>query len=314
MSRRRQPITFRPRTPLWLFGLAVVVVLAVGIVILMTNRESAMRSQPVEFPHIHGLGFSSDGTQLYVPAHIGLIVFENNMWRIPEIPAHDYMGYSAVDTGFYSSGHPDLRTDFPPLLGLVKSEDEGHSIQSLAFGGESDFHLMSAGYYSHTVYVINSEPNSGLSTGLYYTIDDGQVWEQSQAQGLGGSPSQLAVHPTLSETVAIATDTGLYLSGDHGNTFTRIGNAAPVSAVSFNPLGNILFWGYQNLSTYDMVTGETETLTPLSLPSNDAISHIAINPATSEVAIATFLKDIYLSQNNHQSWQQIAMQGIGQSG
>jgi hypothetical protein len=57
---------------------------------------------------------------------------------------------------------------------------------------------------------------------LYYTIDDGQVWEQSQAQGLAGSPSQLAVHPTLSETVAIATDTGLYLSGDHGNTFTRI--------------------------------------------------------------------------------------------
>jgi hypothetical protein len=57
-------MTFRPRTLLWLFGLATVVVLAAGIIILMTNRESASQSQPVEFPHIHGLGFSSDGTQL----------------------------------------------------------------------------------------------------------------------------------------------------------------------------------------------------------------------------------------------------------
>jgi hypothetical protein len=117
-----------------------------GIVIFMNNREPATPSQPVEFPHIHGLGFSEDGNRLFVPAHIGLVVFENNAWHIPALPTHDYMGYVAVDTGFYSSGHPDLSTDFPPLLGLVKSEDEGHSIQSLAFGGESDFHLMSAGY------------------------------------------------------------------------------------------------------------------------------------------------------------------------
>jgi hypothetical protein len=243
-----------------------------------------------------------------------LIVFENNAWSVPELPAHDYMGYSAVDTGFYSCGHPDLRTDFPPLLELVKSEDAGHSIQSLAFGGESDFHLMSARYYSHAVYVINSEPNSGLAAGLFYTTNDGQDWEQSQAQGLGGSPAQLAVHPTLSETVAIATDTGLYLSGDYGKTFTRIGNAAPVSAVTFHPLGNRLFWGYQNLSAYNMVTGEIETLQAPSIAGDDAMSYIAVNPATSEVALATFMKDIYLSQNNRQSWQQIAVQGVGQSG
>lgn len=68
------------------------VVLALGLFSL--RQEGATdRVVQVEIPHIHGLGFSSDGNRLLVPAHIGLLVYENNQWSQPDLPAHDYMGF-----------------------------------------------------------------------------------------------------------------------------------------------------------------------------------------------------------------------------
>lgn len=221
------------------------------------------------------------------------------------------MGYSAVDAGFYSSGHPDLRTDFSPLLGLVKSEDDGHSIQPLAFEGESDFHLMGAGYYNHTVYVVNPEPNSGMSAGLFYTTDDGRTWTPSSAQGLSASPIQIAVHPTEPATVAVATQAGLFLSNDYGENLTLLGDAAPVTTVTFHPDGSTLFFGYQSLYAYRLKTGETETLNAPPATRENALNYIAVNPISGELAIANAERDIYLSQNNRQTWQQIAAQGRG---
>ncbi len=290
-------------------GVGVLVV--VGIYLL--NRP--VPSNPiVEFPHIHGLGFSDDGTRLFVPAHIGLFVFENGNWSTPDVPAHDYMGYSAVDDGFYSSGHPDLRTDFEPLLGLVKSEDGGRTLNVLAFEGESDFHLMAVGYRSHAVYVINPSPNSQLSTGLFYTLDDGATWNRSQATGLSTNPIQIAVHPTEAGTVALATETGLYISNDYGSTLTLTGDANPVSAAAFAPDGATLLFGYQSLYTLTLSNGETTLIQAPSIAEADAVAYIAVNPMTNAIAFATINKDIYLSQANRLSWEQIAEQGVVRSG
>lgn len=51
MKQRGQSATSRSRIPLWLFGLAIVVVLATGIVILAINRGPTTQNQPIEFPH-----------------------------------------------------------------------------------------------------------------------------------------------------------------------------------------------------------------------------------------------------------------------
>lgn len=311
MKQQQKPKTkSRSQRLLGLLRLAVIGVLAVSIVLVMTRQPITQR-QPVEFPHIHGLGFSSDGTQLFVPAHIGLIVFAGNAWSMPELPKHDYMGYSVVDTGFYSSGHPDLRTDFPPLLGLVKSEDAGRSIQPLAFEGESDFHLMGASYYSHTVYVINPEHNSGIGTGLFYTTDDGLTWVQSSAQGLGGNPIQIAVHPTEPGTIALATEAGIFLSNDYGDTFIRLGDTQPITAATFHPDGTTLFFGYQSVFAYGLAAGDTQALDAPPTTGQNALQYIAVNPDSGELALATSNRDIYLSQNNRQTWQQIVRQGVG---
>jgi hypothetical protein len=100
-------------------------------------------------PHIHGLGFSGDGKQLLVPAHDGFRVYAEGAWEMPALPVYDYMGFAPANDGFYSSSHPGPSSRLVNPLGLVKSTDGGKTLDSLGFEGESDFHLMGVGYYSH---------------------------------------------------------------------------------------------------------------------------------------------------------------------
>lgn len=48
----------------------------------------------------------------------------------------DTMGFTVVGPDrFLGSGHPDLRDDLPPLLGLIRSEDAGRSWQPIFLPG-----------------------------------------------------------------------------------------------------------------------------------------------------------------------------------
>ncbi|EAO9488660.1 hypothetical protein AKL49_25635, partial [Salmonella enterica] len=51
--------------------------------------------------HVHGLGFSTDGKRILIPAHDGLKAYEEGSWETPEGAKHDYMGFSPVNDGFY---------------------------------------------------------------------------------------------------------------------------------------------------------------------------------------------------------------------
>lgn len=297
-----------------LIGVGLVAIVAVFFLRRPLNQSFGQESSPpqsqlIEFPHIHGLGFTAAGTGLYVPAHIGLIVYSDGKWVAPDIPQHDYMGYTAIDDGFFSSGHPDLRTKFPPLLGLVRSQDAGRTITSLAFSGESDFHLMAAGYYSHAVYIVNSAPNSQLTQGLFFTLDEGQTWEQSAAQGLESSPTQLAVHPTEAGTVAVASERGVYISTDYGNTFSLVSDSAPSTAVAFDPDDDRLLFGYRDLYARTMSSGAVSPVSSPALEEDDAIFYIAISASTERMGLATASKNIFLSEDSGESWSQIAAQG-----
>lgn len=94
--------------------------------------------------HIHGLGVDpADGT-LYVATHHGLFHVDGSgeprrvadRWQ-------DTMAFTVVGPGhFLASGHPDLREDLPPHLGLIESIDAGETWQPLALQGEADFHIL----------------------------------------------------------------------------------------------------------------------------------------------------------------------------
>lgn len=304
-------------TPNLLIVGAVIGFIALGIWFIAFQSDDAPQgsnmSQPaaIQMPHIHGLNFSSDGKQLLVPAHTGLVIFENNQWVTPDLPPHDYMGYAGVDDGFFSSGHPSSGTNFVNPLGLVSSTDGGKTLTALAFQGESDFHIMAVGYDSHAVYILNTTPNSQLGVGLYYSLDEGATWQQSFAEGLRSGVIQIAVHPTEKGTVAAATEQGVFLSTNYGNTFVRLGDTTLISAVAFHPNGENLFWGYDALYQYNLSESSIDNLSIPTLANGDSIAYIALNPASSELAFATLSKNIYLSKDSGQSWQQIASQGKG---
>ena len=290
----------------------IIVVVSITIFgLLYLTRQLA--GGTVQLTHVHGLSFSSDGRQLFVPAHDGLVVYEGNQWQVPNLPVHDYMGYSGTDAGFYSSGHPDPGSNLVNPLGLVRSTDGGENIQTLAFAGETDFHLMNAGYENHAIYVLNPVQNSQLSPGLHYTLDEGQTWTQSAGQGISGNPLQLAVHPTEANTVALATEGGLFLSHDYGDSFVQIGNLVPVSSVSFDPNGARLLFGYQSLLSYTLADAQISPIETPTVGNQDALGYIAVNPVTGQIAIATFNRDIYLSPDRGQSWRIIAEDGIGKN-
>ena len=263
-----------------------------------------------EMPHIHGLGFSADGSQLVVPAHNGLRIFSDSRWQIPEVPTHDYMGYAPADNGFYSSGHPGQSTGLVNPLGLVKSTDGGKTLTTLGFEGESDFHLMGVGYKNHAVYVLNPAPNSKLPAGMHYSLDDGESWKQSSAQGLTSQPTQIAVHPTDAGIVAVATEAGLFLSSNNGDTFERVEATGPVTAATFSPDATRLLFSSDTLSVYDVKSKQIRPLGKRQLPAQDAIAYIAVNTVRAdEIAIATFGRNIFRSTDSGQTWQQIAQNG-----
>ena len=295
-----------------LIGGAALATVAVAAIIFIALSASRGSSGVVEIHHVHGLGFSADGRQLFVAAHDGLCVYANGEWSVPNIPAHDYMGYSASDDGFYSSGHPNPSVNLINPFGLIKSVDGGASLIRLGFEGESDFHLMSVGYRHHAIYAWNPAPNSRLSPGMHYSLDDGQTWQQSALQGITANPIQIAIHPTEANFVALATEGGLFISFDYGGTFEHIGEAGPVTTVAFSPNGEQLSFGYTTLAAYDLATKQIDSLQIPAIAADDAIGYIAVNPAQpDEIAFATFGRDIYLSIDGGQSWQPIAQNGKG---
>jgi hypothetical protein len=278
------------------------------------NTQGSGAQGVIDFPHIHGLGFSADGRQLLVPAHTGLRVFVDDMWQSPAVPANDYMGYAATNDGFYSSGHAGTGSGLVNPIGLVKSADGGKTLTTLGFAGESDFHLMGVGYQNHAVYVLNQAQNPKLSIGLHYSLDDGRTWQQGAMRGVPGQPLQIAVHPTNAATVALASEQGLFLSTDNGNSFVPIGSAEPVSAVTFSSDGNRLFFGLNTLSVYDIASKQSTVVSTLPLAANDAIGFIAVNPVRSdELAAASFARNIYRSRDGGRSWEQIAKDGLGRA-
>jgi hypothetical protein len=277
------------------------------------QHAEAEGATTVEMIHVHGLGFSPDGSQLIVPAHDGLRIYADGKWVRPDVAAHDYMGYTPSSDGFYSSGHPDPSSGLVNPFGLIKSTDGGKTLAKLGFEGETDFHFMAVGFQNHAIYVGNPAANSILSAGVHYSLDDGQTWQQSALAGVSGQLIQMAVHPVDANQVALATEDGLWLSSDYGNTFTQVGDAGTVTAVTFSPDGKTLLFGYQGASGYDLASQQSVAMTTPMLGADDAIGYLAVNPVQAdEIALSTFNKDIYLSQDGGKSWIQIAENGKGQ--
>lgn len=298
-------------------GMLLVAAAALGpaTVLAHVHYPDSRSTRPAEplLVHVHGLAFSPDGKALLVPAHTGLMAFRDDGWTEVDGPIHDFAGFSLAERAIYASGHPPPGSSLPNPLGLVKSVDLGASWVPLALGGEADFHFLAAGYRSNAIYVRSTEPNSAMPIpGLHLSVDEGKTWQRRISRGLEGEVFSIAVHPQNVGTLAVATDRGLYLSRDSGESFKRVDGRRAVTAVSFDPDGRNLRFARAIRRELVSAALDGRSRTVIRLPSIglDYVTHIALSPADQRLlAIATDRRHVFVTTNVGKTWRQIAKDG-----
>jgi photosystem II stability/assembly factor-like uncharacterized protein len=269
----------------------------------------------VKLTHVHGMSFSADGARLMIPSHHGLAIFEGGKWSKAPGPTHDYMGFSATRDTLYSSGHPAPGSGLTNPFGLIKSLDGGKTWKNLGLEGESDFHTVATGYTTNVVYVVNHAMNSRMNQpGIYYTRNDGMQWTRVAANGLAGDLKSLAAHPIDADMVVAGTANGLYLSRNAGQDFERLVAGPQMLGAAFALDGKSLwFSSYAGKGTLMHITlNKGAKADPLPIPAlnEDAVAYIAQNPARhNELAIATYKRKVFLSQDQGRTWKPIATDG-----
>ncbi|MGC5324708.1 WD40/YVTN/BNR-like repeat-containing protein [Brevibacillus sp. SYSU BS000544] len=266
----------------------------------------------VTFADINGVGYSQDGKRLIIPTADGFRIYENRSWSIPDLPKHNFIGYSPVDIGFYSSGQAAPQTGQTSALGLVKSTDEGKTLQPLGFAGEPSFQVIGVGYSSHTIVVFNDKPRSSMDVGLFISSDDAKSWTKANASGLQGTPTSIAVHPTDKAILLVGTDQGLYLSDSTGESFDMITNPFPITSVLFEPNGNRILVAGKNkeqgvtVFEIDLMNGGAEREITIPKLGEDVVQHMAINPQNGkELILVTNSNSILLSSDNGNTWTKV---------
>ena len=136
------------------------------------------------------------------------------------------MGFTVVGPRRYlGSGHPDVRDDLPPLLGLIRSDDAGRTWTPVSLLGEVDFHVLRA--RGDRIYGVDAQSGALLVSG-----DAGRRWQRRSPPG---PVLDLAIDPGDEERIVVAAEDGLHLSSDGGRGWR------PLHA----ELTGLLAWGEQ---------------------------------------------------------------------
>ncbi|MDC3418141.1 F510_1955 family glycosylhydrolase [Aquibacillus salsiterrae] len=309
----RKVLLGRATIYLWV---AIAAVAATIVFLVLTNGTGSndqAQTGKVNFPDVHGLGYSNDGEEIYVPAHDGLKVYKDGKWAPSTTSeANDYMGFSMFKDGFYSSGHPGPGSDLANPLGIIRSTDMGENMEVLDLYKEIDFHGMTVGYETEDIYVFNPSENSRMDQpGFFYSSDETKTWNQAKLVGLEGQATALAAHPTESGKVALGTKQGVYLSDNYGDDFQALAIQGPVTAVSFDFQGNLLVaTAGGDLVQLNIASNETNQLVVPDL-AEDVILYIQQNPVNKdELTFVTAEKDIYHSYDGGKTWEQSADKGV----
>jgi hypothetical protein len=287
-----------------------IIILGVTMIFVIALSACAKSSAPNTITDNHGLAYSNDGKEVWIPAHHGIIVYREGTWTYAPGDKNDYMGFSMTDDGFYSSGHPAPGSDLPNPLGIIKSSDKGKTIETLALGGGEDFHGLAVGYSTHTLFAFNSKPNEKMaSPGFYSSTDGAKTWKPGALKGISGQPVLLAAHPADPKSVSIGTNQGIFVSQDFGNTFDKLTLENRVSALSYATDGSLI------VGTLDgkllKQTGEQWTEIAISVKSeDDIITFVAQSPNNpDDLVVATEQLNIWMSNDQGTTWELIVNEG-----
>lgn len=179
--------------------------------------------------HIHGLGINPADGALLVASHSGLFRMtaqDRGPGRVGDL-RQDTMGFTVIGPNrFLGSGHPDARTDDPPHLGLIFSDDGGKSWKPRSLRGRVDLHAITAS--GKHVFAFDS-----LSSQLLVSDDRGAEWARYQPPG---PVLALAADPGNHRRVVAGTTRGVYYSRDAAASWQRARDV-PAGLVSWSPGG-----------------------------------------------------------------------------
>jgi phosphoribosyl-AMP cyclohydrolase len=278
------------------------------------------KQDKVSIEHIHGVGYAHNDGSIYFASHDGLKIFNNNTWYTTKKENNDYMGYTPVNEGFYTSGHPGKDGTLPDPFGVVKSLDGGKTLLSLDLLQVSDFHIMDVGYFNNDIFVYNTHQNPKMDIGLFYSKDDTKTWTKAKLSGVPQEVSQpadhpsftLSVHPKEEGRVAFGTSEGLYESKDYGNTFTKaINESFQITATKYTESGILMgIWNGGPQLVKWTNEGQFEQFNIPKFVEQDAIMMISYNPKSEgEIVLVSYKGNIYLTKNSGKEWQTIVQNG-----
>lgn len=187
---------------------------------------SSTQAGPV---HVHGLGVDPADDALFIATHTGLFRVAEDESKAKRVGDRyqDTMGFTVVGPHrFLGSGHPDLRDDLPPLLGLVGSSDAGASWEPVSLLGEADFHVLR--FSGGRIYGFDSSGGRLLTS-----ADRGGTWQETAKPG---PLVDLAIDPAEPDHIVVATiggaQEGLFESVDGGENWTPVSETVGLLAWS----------------------------------------------------------------------------------
>jgi hypothetical protein len=230
-ARRRRQAPPPPKRSPWgergLFGLVALAVVILGAGLWSLSRDDRTSASDAGPVHVHGLGVNPADGSLFIATHTGLFRSgegESKSVRVGD-SKQDTMGFTVIGPDrFLGSGHPDFRTDLPPLLGLIESTDKGESWEPVSLLGEADFHVLRS--VGEVVYGYDAS-NDRLLT----SADAGRTWEEVERPA---PLLDLAADPKDNRHLVAAGGSdlgqGLYESRDGGRTWESVGEHAGLLA------------------------------------------------------------------------------------
>jgi len=225
--------------------------------------------------HVHGLGVNPLDGALFAATHNGLFRAAANETpqRVGD-SRQDVMGFTVIGPDrFLASGHPDGRTDDPPLLGLIESGDAGKTWNAGVLRGEADFHLLRTS--RQTLYAQDSQ------TGRVF---EGPIGGSSLSvrRSPQGELIDFAVDPEDPQRLVAATDRGLAQSSDGARSWKALDRKRTGLLVAPGPSQLVLVDGSGRVQASDDAGRTWRSVgaidgPPAAFHSRDGVLYVAVH-------------------------------------
>lgn len=226
-----------------------------------TATSAPAPDTPTSLGHVHGI-VDLGGSTVLLGTHAGLYTLTDAGDISGPLGGADFdaMGLTADGDVLYASGHPGPNTPAElgeHNLGLIRSTAAGTTWEPVAFTGQEDFHVLTAG--EGAIHGIGSS-----SIAIRTSTDGGTTW----IDGAELPAADLTV--TTDGTLYAATRQGLQESRDAGATFTLIPDAPLLYLVEADFTGGLvgvdtdgILWRLTGTGSWDSVGAATGTVQAL---------------------------------------------------